>query len=175
MARRVAKGRCADSCADAPRAEAEVGAWDGLSGRLAIVVGAELLDLSTGRVREDHTCSCRRCEVGRAELAALQAPPLAAATQALIHHAVAFRRALWRAYDLACCRPWTPAMDRLHTAAVLDCSRLVDELGIPAADKVRVLTLKEYGERTQRWPFCAVGNHPMGCGCPDAPREDDDR
>jgi hypothetical protein len=141
-------------------------AVDGLSARLAQVVGAELLDLASGTVRTDHACTCASCRAAKAVLRDLPAPSLAAHTNALIRHAVALRKALWRCYALACRRPWTSSLDRLMDAAVTECQRLEDELGIPSADVVRRLTLKDFGERTGQWPFCATGQHPAGCSCP---------
>jgi len=52
-------------------------------------------------------------------------------------------------------------------ALALACGRLVDECGVPLADAVRLRTLHDF-HGSVGWPWCALGQHPAGCGCPDA-------
>jgi hypothetical protein len=136
---------------------------------MAPAVEAGVLDLDTGRIRP-RSCSCRSCTTAEAAVDALLADDASRpSTMTMLGHVVAFRHALWHAFTLSCARPFTDLHEEAMTATSIEGLRLVDELGGPLAGAVRRATLRDFGAATGSWPFCAVGEHPMSCGCADAP------
>jgi hypothetical protein len=122
---------------------------DSLSARLraAIRAGHRFdYDLSY----DPHRCGCENCLRGDALMAELRQPGTREATERLLELAREYRELLIVTFDAACRRRSAEDGDRAGRI----CGRLIDELGIPLADQVRGMVVRDYGEHHGQCSWC---------------------